>query len=91
MFLPSLEARHQQHPHHTFTCTPQGLSGGGPAQQHSPGLKSSPALPREAPATSAISQSAQTPSVSSGVAGASDATHAGVEHVEGLDSNSAGL
>lgn len=30
MFLPSLEARYQQHPHKGFTCTPQGSSTSTP-------------------------------------------------------------
>ena len=36
MFLPSLEARYQQHPHMAFTCTPQGSSPNGPSSEPSP-------------------------------------------------------
>ena len=36
MFLPSLEARYQQHPHKAFTCTPQGSLPTGPSSEPSP-------------------------------------------------------
>ena len=36
MFLPSLEALYQQHPHKAFTCTPHGLPEESPFQEPSP-------------------------------------------------------
>lgn len=38
MFLPSLEARYQQHPNKDFTCTPQGSPPTGPSSEPSPTL-----------------------------------------------------
>ena len=35
MFLPSLEACYQQHPHKAFTCTPQGFTQKGPSSEPS--------------------------------------------------------
>ncbi|KAL3159457.1 hypothetical protein ABBQ38_009882 [Trebouxia sp. C0009 RCD-2024] len=62
MFLPSLEARYQQHPHQAFTCT-RAMPGNRSSQQQSPDPRSSPDPICRGPATSA-KQSTQHPSSS---------------------------
>ncbi len=90
LFLPSLEAGYQQHPHRAFTCTPQGLLVGSFAQQHSPGPDRAPALLCEAPAPSA-SQSTQNPSAGPVVGPSNTNIRAGTERAEPLYSSSAGV
>ncbi|KAL3157421.1 hypothetical protein ABBQ32_011893 [Trebouxia sp. C0010 RCD-2024] len=78
MFLPSLEARHQHHPHRAFTCTPQAMLSNRSSQQHSPDQRSGPDPICLGPATS-VDQMTQHAS-SSNAAGTPTTTDASAEH-----------